>query len=452
MTWISTQSYVRRQPIRAAWLVEFLRLGFIIGVLLYFLLPSVVLRILGWHYLGGGAEFEKIHIATYLIISMFGGALFVDTRFRNAVVALCYTELSLTAFAVSVGAVAMFAVAVKKVSIAPFVDTLLAAIVVTIGCICLPGRYLRALQNLINIFFIANIPMILYEYYTKSSIIGSATIYQDLFRPSALFEGPLSAAALLGLYSIVILISTPISFTARCITRLLLSVTSFAAMLPTGGRTALLAEIVIISGFLCVSTINQIRRGHINKAGAVYSVIAIPILITGLAVFIWLGLFDTITARFENDIGSALSRQLALDFMLNMSPGDLLFGLSAGGVVNLVSMQAEFGLIAIEISWVNFILVCGLVFTIPLFFTYILFLFRFLPRHCGYAVYVPSLFLLINTSASNGIWAKTTILTTSLAVIISFLKKDRSKTTPTEISYPAPSRLTSIRARRASQK
>lgn len=433
MTLISTQSLVRRRPSHVAWFSESLQLTFILVTYLYFLLPPKLLLVMGWEYLGGGAEFEKIHVATYLVLFVFSLMLIVDTRFRDAALSLCCTDLTLIAFMISAATAAFYAIIAKQVSIAPFIDTFMAAVVTTIGCICLSGRYLRAFRYLLDAYFITSIAIVFFEYYTNSSIIFPSNYisYQGSYRTSALFGGPLDAACLFGLYSLVLLISTRISFSLRCMMRLLLSFAAFTAILTTGGRTSLVASIVIGAGFLCVSLIIQIRRGYINKAGLVYCTVAIPFVIIGFFTFLWLGLFDTVAARFQNDIGSAFSRELALDMLFNMSTIDLWFGLSTSDVLNLIAIQKELGLIAIEISWINFILVCGLAFTIPLFFGYLLFLFRFLPKYCGLPVFIPSLFLLVNVSSSNGIWSKTTILSTSLALIISFLRRvDLSKVDP----------------------
>ena len=420
-----TRFPTRQRPMPLSWLAELLRLGFVLALFLFFLLPGKLLLLLDWHYVGGGPEYQKIHVATYLIILVFGLMLIVDMRFRDTVIAACLTEYSFVSFAISAAATALFAIVVRHVSIAPFVDTLGAAIIGTLGCICLPVRYMRILKRLLDTFFVANIAIVFYEYYTKSSIIGSYALsdYQAGFRASGLFEAQLSAASLLGLYALLNLISIRISFSLECVVRLSLAFLSLTAVVTTGGRSALLATIIIGIGFLFVSFMRQVRRGYFNKAGMVYFVVAIPFAIVGVSVFVWLGVFDTIAARFRDDIGSALSRQLALDLLFNMSNSELIFGLSAGDVLNLISVQAELGLIAIEISWVNFVLVCGLVFTIPLLITFTLFLFRFLPRYCGRAVYAPSLLVLINSSASNGIWAKTTVLTASLVLMISFLTK-----------------------------
>jgi hypothetical protein len=425
MSWTSTQSSLQRQPARIAWFIEFLNFGFVLAILLYFLLPGSALLLIGWDYLGGGPEFEKIHLATYLLVGLFSVLFVLDARFRNAAVSMCLSNMSLTTFVVSVAATAAYAILARKVSIAPFVDTFAAAIIVMIGCLCLPRRYLRVLKFFLDAYFVASVAILFFEYYTKSNILYSDhfSYYGNYFRTRALFEGPLTAASLLGIYSLVTLVSTRISFSLVCIIRLSLFCGSFIAIVTTGGRTSLVAAAVIIGGFVFISALNQVRRGYLNKAGLLYLAIAIPVVIVGISGLLWLGLFDTIISRFQNDIGSAFSREIALDLLYNMSNTDLWFGLSAQDVLNLVSVQAEYGLIAIEVSWVNFILVCGLIFTIPLFITYVLLLFRFLPRYCGVRVYAPSLFLLMVTSASNGIWTKTTILTTSFALMISFLKK-----------------------------
>ena len=425
MTWISTRPIRRRSSIPVAWFIEFLHLGFILAAFLYFLLPGTLLVSLGWNYLGGGAEFEKIHIATYLVTIIFGLLLFSDARFRNAVISLCCTESSLISFGIVVGAVASYAIVAKHVSIAPFIDTFAAALAITIGFICLSQRYLRIFRALLNVYFVLSIVIVFFEYYSKVNIINPDAYlhYHDFYRASALFEGPLTASSLLALYSLVILITTQISFSLLSGGRLLLSFASFVGILTTGGRTSLVTCAVIAFVYLGLSLINQLRRGYIAKAGLVYAAIAVPLVVIGLIVFLWLGLFDTIAARFNNDIGSAFSRQLAIDMLYNMSIGDLWFGLSANDVLNLVAIQKELGLIAIEISWVNVILVCGLIFTIPFFLTYLLFLFRFLPKYCGLSVMYPSLFLLITTAASNGIWSKTTILSTSMAMLVSFMRR-----------------------------
>ena len=116
------------------------------------------------------------------------------------------------------------------------------------------------------------------------------------------------------------------------------------------------------------------------------------------------------------------TRIVALDLVWNLPAGAFWVGLPPIDLGAIVQRQ-----VAIEISWANFIMACGLVFTVPLFATYLLFLVRFLPRYCGARAILASVLLLVVTAASNGVWAKTTVLTTSFAVILAFFRMSKER-------------------------
>ena len=162
-------------------------------------------------------------------------------------------------------------------------------------------------------------------------------------------------------------------------------------------------------------------RGRISPIGLSLALF-VSLGIALVAILLWdAGFFDKMLTRFQYDYGSALSRDYALDILQSMSTFALWFGLSQS---ELNTIQGGFGLIAIEISWVNFILVGGLITTIPLFVTLCLFLFRSLPRYCYFGIYFVSVLILESTFASNSIWSKTTVLTSSLIIGISILRRD----------------------------
>ena len=395
---------------------------FAIATMLFFVLSPGMLKLISWHYLSGGAEYEKIHIATYLLVATFGWLWLTDPRFRGNVTGLC-TDWTLVAFALTIGAVAFYAVLFKKVSIAPFVDTFWAALLVTIGWICLAPR-LRLLRYMLDIYFVINIVLLFIEYATKSWLIAPG--YDGPFRAIAFFENPLSAATLLGVYAIANFTSTPIRFTRKSVTRLALGFASLLAIFTTGSRTALVVSVVILCVFAAISVVRQIAFGHINRAAAIYCVLGAPIAAVCLLALFQFGLFDTMLSRFEFDFGSASAREVAFNLASNMPTADVWLGLPPGDLGALAQRQADMNLVAIEISWVNFILACGWLFTIPLFVTYSLFLLRFLPRYCSAQAILAATFVLIITAASNGIWAKTTVLTTSLAIIVAFFRRPSS--------------------------
>jgi hypothetical protein len=409
---------------------------FTLATILYFILPFGVLNLMGWHYLGGGGAYEKIHLATYLLIPTFVCLWLIDPRFRGNVTHLCCTDGTLILFTLAVGVTAFYAVLVKQVSITPFVDTFLAALLVTIGWICLPPKNLRFLRYLLHIYFVTNIAILFLEYATESWVIGPPdSDHEGPFRAYAFFENQLSAANLLGVYAIANLASMPIKFTPGCLIRLILGFASLSAIFTTGSRAAMVVTILILLAYLAISAVRQIGSGRINRAAVVYGFFGVPGVAICIMVLLQFGFFDTMLSRFDYDIGSASARQVALDLVWNMSTGELWFGLSPSDLISLAQRQKELNLLAIEISWVNFILTCGFVFTVPLFATYLLFLVRFLPRYCVASAILPSVFLIIVTAASNGIWAKTTVLTTSFVIILAFFGKP-SLSRPAE--SPAP--------------
>lgn len=407
-------------------LARWLRYSMAFVTVLFLWMPPSVFELIGWGYLGGGAEFEKIHLATYLLLAVTSALFALDPHFRRNVLYLCLTDWRLIFFALAVAATAAYAILFKQLSIAPFVDTFFATLVVVAVWICLPYDNLRQLRTLLDIFFIINIAALLFEYGTRSLVIANlapSTYEFGQFRAQAFFEGPLAAATVLGVYCIVSLVSTPIRLSLSCAFRVSIALAAFAAIFTTGGRTAMVATALVLGLYFVMSFVSQLASARFNKAAMVYAVVGLPLFAGCVFVLLSLGLFDTMLSRFEHDIGSAGTRQLALDLISELPAGDLWFGMSRDDLAGLVQRQADLNLVAIEISWANFILSCGLVFTIPLFVAYLIFLFSFIPYYSSRWAILPSLFILIVTAASNGIWAKTTILSTSIAIILAFLRR-----------------------------
>ncbi|HWV51997.1 VpsF family polysaccharide biosynthesis protein [Pseudorhodoplanes sp.] len=420
------EARITLQPRSAARLAGWLRTLIAFATVLFLWMPPSVFELLGWAYLGGGSEFQKIHFATYLLIGTTLALFLIDGLFRRNVLYLCLTDWRLIFFALTVAAVATYAILFKQLSIAPFVDTFLAALVVVVVWICLPYDSLRQLRTLLDVFFIVNIALLFFEYAAKILVIGNITpdSYEfGQFRGRAFFEGQLAAATMLGVYCIVNLISTPIRLTSASIFRIALVLASFVAIFTTGGRTAMVVSALVILLYFAISLLSQLYSGRLNKAAIIYGVVGMPVFAICVFALLYFGFFDTMISRFEYDIGSASTRQVALDLIAALPPSELWLGMSRDDLAALVQRQEALNLLAIEISWANFILACGLALTIPLFVAYVVFLFSFIPYYSSVWAILPSLFLLIVTAASNGIWAKTTVLSASLALILAFLRR-----------------------------
>jgi hypothetical protein len=236
-----------------------------------------------------------------------------------------------------------------------------------------------------------------------------------------LFDHPLAAAGFLSLYSILNLVATPVRRSLASAGRILLASLAFIAIFPTGGRAALVLSALVISLFIGWSALRSIATGSFNKAGLVFFASCLALFLLTLPIMQQLGVFDVMSRRFEYDSGSATSRVYALQILLDMRMDDLWFGLSQQDAINL---QNDYGMVAIENTWVNFALASGLILTGALFVTYALYLFVSNPRYCSGGIYYIAILQFILANSSNGLWAKSTTLGVSTAVIFCFLRKD----------------------------
>ena len=404
---------------------------------LYLVLPALTLLILGWHYLGGGDAIQKLHPASYLLLVGLSLLLVFDQKFRGLFVHRFASDRSLALFVAAVLLTTVYSYFTADTSIAPFVDTFGAAIVYAVVLTCISNQQIKLIRRLVDAIFIVNIFVIFFELIQQTdflmdyastlsrtpeevAILGAQGEGSFFGRLSALFGHPLNAATLFGIYSIANLVSTPIRFSPTCAARLSLSILSYLAIFPTGGRASMVTTAIILLLYISASTIGSLSKGYLNKAGVIYVLVVGTALVLFGALLWSFGFFDPMLDRFEHDYGSALSRDFALDILQNAPTFALWFGFDQS---ELYDLQRSFGLIAIEIAWVNFILVDGLITTIPLFITFCLFLFRSLRNYCDVGIYFVSLLIIESTFASNSIWSKSSVLTNSLIVGISFLRR-----------------------------
>lgn len=398
----------------AAWIIS-----------LYLALSPVTLTLIGWHYLEGGSEIEKIHPATYLLVVLFAAMIIADVRFRRSALQQLF-DSSLLFFIVTCLATSLYATVEKGTSIAPFIDTFFSAILVAVTVNGMRRSALLHLRIILDAGIAANVLLMIVGYLTQqASFFGLPTgQFIDDFgavRLAGMLGVPLSAAQILCAYPLIVFTAMPNHTTKSAITRMALAVLVIFTSLLTGGRTpaAVMGALLVI--FVLYSALPQIMSGRISKTGFFFFAIAATLLLVVIPIMQQLGFFDIVLARLEFDNGSALARQYALQILNDLSGSELVFGIPASSAA---AMQDEYGLIAIEIAWVNFILICGLVFTIPLFIGFCLFLFRYLPKYCGKAIVFFSLYTIILTFSYNSIWSKTTVLAITLAMSICYLRAD----------------------------
>ena len=91
----------------------------------------------------------------------------------------------------------------------------------------------------------------------------------------------------------------------------------------------MVATAIIILLYISYSTIASVSRGYLNQAGVIY-VLFVGITLVILGALLWsAGFFDPMLDRFDNDYGSALSRDYALEILQNASTSALWFGFTS---------------------------------------------------------------------------------------------------------------------------
>lgn len=444
------EGVVLRRPLGIVALLQLHSYVLVTAILLYLVISAPVLVALDWHYVGGGSEAEKIHPATYMLVAALCFSLIIDRQFRLRVMTRFLTDGYILSFFAAVTATAGYAYLFKGASLAPFIDTFYSAILTAVILTCVRQRPLIFFRRLVDIFFVTSALIIFWETATNRNLLSELLISSSAVREgigillphesasgfnrvSALFGHPLDAALLLGAYCVSNFVALRVRFSRAVVVRLLMSALTLVAIFPTGGRTSLVVTIVSLVLYSAYCVIGWGVKGKINKAAITLATITVVIVgLLGIVLYS-VGFFDPMLDRFHSDYGSALSRDYAFEILGQARGSALWFGLS---IQDILGFQRSFGLIAIEISWINFILVGGLITAIPLFVTYLLFLFRSMRRYCSFGIYFVSSLLVVATAASNGIWSKTTVLAASLGIAISFLRRDfqpaeRLRTLPT---------------------
>lgn len=397
----------------------------VLAVLSFIYISPSTLILGGWRYAGGGTEFEKVHPGTYILILAFPVCFLLDQQFSRKIVSQVKGDWGVLAFFVASLATSAYAVLDKHCSATPFLETFGATILVLLAFVGISDGGITLFRRGVDLFMIVNIPIIVAEYFAHRNfipvyeyVVGSnaAQYYSELGRPAALFGHPLLAAGFLCIYSLAILLeqfATP----RFNVWRLLLAMISFLAAALTGGRTAMSTTIIILLMLPAFSIGKMIFLGSTKSAEVrSLSIMAFAALLT-VPIAAQLGLFDLLLGRVQNDNGSSLARYYAIRILMDAPIAQIWTG---AGADSLLVQQQTYGLIAIEISWINFILVCGLVFTIPLFLAYLAFLFYSLPRYSRSA-YAISIYFLILHASSIGLWAKSTSFAASIAIALAYL-------------------------------
>ena len=265
----ANDAFPRSDDLSAAFSLVYL--AAICSIAIYLILSPLTLMGMGWLYLGGGSELQKIDPATYLLVVILPLAMMFSERFRSRALR-ALLEPSFLIFVVACFSTAAYAIAVKQVSAAPFVDTFLSTILVTIIAVAMPRRSLLQLRAVLDITILVNVLLIFVEFATNQSFSRSfytGPIY-EAFGPTrwtGMLGLPLSAAQILAAYSLTTFVSAPITLSWSNASRMIFSVLALLACLLTGGRTSVALLVGLMLVYILFSATRQLLSGRVKSAG-----------------------------------------------------------------------------------------------------------------------------------------------------------------------------------------
>lgn len=356
--------------------------------------------------LSGGAP-QKIHPSTYLVVLMFGwGAL----RHGNPVgYVVRGAQLRPAAFLLATSSLVLFLHIVLRAGpgMAGALDTFLLPALLVLVLADRDIETWRRIELAIHAVMLVNAGMGLVEFGTQHLFFPyrlDGEVFATDTRSAALQGHPLGNATLTACY-VLALIGGGGTFSPMMRTGMI--VLQLAALVAFGGRSAMVATLILGGGSGLLALHRSLRTGRIPLLGAaagVFMLTLAPLAIGALAVG---GFFDALLGRFMADGGSANARVEMIDLVASIPFRELLVGPDTALVESLRRVSGlEWG---IENPIVRTLVYQGIFMTLLLTVATTLFIVE-LVRLCrpGTALPVVTFVVLINTF--EGLGGKTTLL------------------------------------------
>jgi hypothetical protein len=108
--------------------------------------------------------------------------------------------------------------------------------------------------------------------------------------------------------------------------RLSLIVLQSAALLVFGGRSAMIAGLLVSSLYLVFASFSALKQGTMSLLGAAVALAALALAPATIAFGLYSGFLDAVFSRFVDDSGSANARVVMFELLNQFSFGELMFG------------------------------------------------------------------------------------------------------------------------------
>lgn len=395
---------------------------FLVIVFLLFAVSSGMLGALGINH-GGitGSVVSKIHPATYLAFATLAVIIVARRNPASFFAKLITRQPGTLAFLIAILMLTAYIVFDGRKGIATIFDTYLFAVAVALIVTEVDACDLGRAERLIHVLLAANAALALFEYaigYRFFPFRFEGVELEWDMRSTGLSGHPLENAQLTSIYIMALLagggLSMPPSLRAPAV------LLQLAALVPFGGRTAMLLTLAMIAMWLIPRVLRLLRGGRISLLTLASIAILVPVLPLAIAGFASGGFFDVLLIRFTDDSGSARTRLEMFEVFRQLSAHEILLGASPDMID---SMRRTLGLeLGIENPIVRFALYQGVIFTGFLTIGLVLFLAEILRRlRPGYGMALLSFVVIVNSyeSISN----KTVALAQFVVLMIAMFHK-----------------------------
>jgi len=390
---------------------------FLVIVFLLFAVSSGMLGRLGINH-GGvtGAIASKIHPATYL--ALFTVALVAVAR-RNPAsffASLLTRQPGTLAFLLAILMLAAYISFDGRKGIATIFDTYLLAVAVALIAAEREARDFVRMEKLVHVLLAANAALALLEYAVGFRFFPfrfEGVEFEWDMRSTGLSGHPLENAQLTGIYIMALLGGGGVSMPKML--RPAAVLLQLAAMVPFGGRTAMLLTLAMMTLWLIPQILHLLRGGRMSLVALASIAILVPVLALAVVAIAAGGFFDVLLVRFVDDSGSAKTRIEMFEIFSQLSAHDILIGANPEMVD---SIRRSLGLeLGIENPVVRLLLYQGALFTGFLVAGLTLFIIEIVRRlRPGYGMALTFFLIIVNSyeSISN----KTTGLAQFIVLMI----------------------------------
>ncbi len=409
------------------------------------LLSPFGLAALNWDYVTPqSAVFMRLHPSTYLITLAFILVLLrrgnpIDEGLRilraDAGIGLYLAPWALLAYAVTV----------QKQVIGIVIDTFLMPLLVIVICDRLSPTVRLPMAYLGHTVFMVNAALGLIEFLTGSHltpmVIPGLTEDAD-YRSKAFFGHPLVNALMMGCYGVMLLCGGGRILPAWL--RNAAFLITHIAMVPFGGRTALVLLLTADAAALGLVLLRLISGGKVRIGYLAATTLALPLLPLAAGGLVQTGFLDKLLERFVADGGSARTRIVMFEMAQKLTWDDLLFGPPQDYVKFMMNVFGiEFG---IESTWVAFVYYFGFLVSI-LFWIGLVILVLLLMKRCDPKAWCVVVFFFLVNSSFLGLAGRTYQLSFfCMAMLIMMPRRfPRLLAPPCAALRPAPS----LRGRKA---